>query len=203
MSKPSITDPDRTFPHGVSWPSGPRARSLNGGGFASAEQRLEQAAIGESYDVARPPKMRSSASGRKRLRALRSRPRGSTLATKAITRGLLASQAALLGTALLEHGSVARPRTRGQCASEERPCPWVACRHHLYLDVNPETGSIKINFPDLEPWELAETCALDVADRGGVTLEDTGRVLNLTRERIRQMEISGLRALRRMGGIDP
>ena len=34
------------------------------------------------------------------------------------------------------------------CQQDHRPCPWVACKHHLYLDVNPETGSIKMNFPD-------------------------------------------------------
>jgi hypothetical protein len=50
-----------------------------------------------------------------------------------------------------------RPRTRGECRDAERPCPFVACKHHLYLDVNPETGSLKLNFPDLEPWELEDS----------------------------------------------
>ena len=49
-----------------------------------------------------------------------------------------------------------------------------------------------MNFPDLEVWEMTETCALDVADRGGITLEDVGNILNLTRERIRQVEQSGV-----------
>ena len=73
-----------------------------------------------------------------------------------------------------------------------RPCPFVSCAHHLYLDVNPETGAIKLNFPHLEVWEMAETCSLDVADRGGITLEEVGAMLNLTRERIRQVEVRGL-----------
>jgi len=77
-----------------------------------------------------------------------------------------------------------------------RPCVRVSCRHHLYLDVNPETGSIKINFPDLEPWEMRETCALDVAERGGITLEEVGEIMNLTRERIRQVEVRGLLKLK-------
>ncbi len=81
-----------------------------------------------------------------------------------------------------------RPRTRGDCAKGPRPCPWVACKYHLYLDVSSKTGSIKLNFPDLEPWELQDSCVLDVADKGPVTLEDVGRIMNLTRERIRQLE---------------
>ena len=89
-----------------------------------------------------------------------------------------------------------RPKTRVECVSSPRPCLYVACKYHLYLDVNPETGSIKINFPDLEPWELEETCALDVAERGGVTLEEVGDILNLTRERVRQLEVTGLEKLR-------
>ena len=47
---------------------------------------------------------------------------------------------------------------------------------------------------------MTETCALDVADRGGITLEDVGILLNLTRERIRQVERSGIVKLRTMLG---
>jgi hypothetical protein len=88
-----------------------------------------------------------------------------------------------------------RPKHRGHCVTGPRPCPWVSCKFHLYLDVNPETGSIKLNFPDLEVWEMPQTCALDVADRGGITLEEVGEILNLTRERIRQVEVLGLEKL--------
>lgn len=88
-----------------------------------------------------------------------------------------------------------RPRTRAACQNTERPCPYVSCKHHLYLDVNPETGSIKLNFPDVEVWEMGETCTLDIAERGGVTLEEVGEIMNLTRERIRQLEMSGLTKL--------
>jgi hypothetical protein len=88
-----------------------------------------------------------------------------------------------------------RPVTRADCKNGERPCPFVSCKYHLYLDVNPETGSIKLNFPDIEVWEMTETCSLDVAERGGVTLEEVGEIMNLTRERIRQLEMSGLQKL--------
>lgn len=94
-----------------------------------------------------------------------------------------------------------RPQTRNECVNGPRPCMYVACKHHLYLDVNPETGSIKINFPDKEVWELSETCALDVAQRGGVTLEEVGEMLNLTRERVRQVEVAGLSKLRERSSL--
>jgi hypothetical protein len=91
-----------------------------------------------------------------------------------------------------------RPRTRAECAEGERPCPFVSCKHHLYLDVSARTGAIKLNFPDLEVWQMTETCALDVADRGGTTLEEVGAIMNLTRERIRQVEVKGLAKLAAM-----
>lgn len=83
---------------------------------------------------------------------------------------------------------VERPATRGDCAGGARPCPFVSCRHHLAVDVNQKNGTVKRNFPDREVWELDQTCSLDVADRGGVTLEEVGSILNLTRERVRQLE---------------
>jgi len=96
-----------------------------------------------------------------------------------------------------------RPHARAQCATGPRPCMFISCKHHLYLDVNPGTGSIKLNFPDKEVWEMGETCALDVADRGGITLEEVGAIMNLTRERIRQVETRGLLKLRAMVDDEP
>jgi len=123
-----------------------------------------------------------------RRRTRRSRPRSKTIAMKRMTRAELQLGAAMYPPVL----DIERPKTRADCKQEQRPCPWVACKHHLYLDINPETGSIKINFPDLEPWEMKHTCALDVADAGALTLEEIGLITNLTRERIRQVEVRGL-----------
>jgi hypothetical protein len=94
-----------------------------------------------------------------------------------------------------EVDDVERPQTRAECTDSPRPCPFVSCQHHLYLDVSARTGAIKLNFPDLEVWEMTETCALDIADRGGTTLEEVGAIMNLTRERIRQVEVKGLAKL--------
>jgi hypothetical protein len=95
-----------------------------------------------------------------------------------------------------------RPATRGDCLEMERPCPFVACKYHLYIDVHPIRGSIKINFPDVEVWEMTDTCALDIADRGGITLEEVGQIMNLTRERVRQLETQGLAKLQEVEGVD-
>src|SRR5262249_46575714 len=62
--------------------------------------------------------------------------------------------------------------------------------------------AIKLNFPDLEVWEMNETCALDVADRGGTTLEEVGAIMNLTRERIRQVEVKGLAKLQALRDME-
>ena len=132
-----------------------------------------------------------------RRRRRRTRPRSKTIAMKRLTREELRQ-----GALMYPPVDIPRPTSRAECREEMRPCPWVACKHHLYLDINPETGSIKINFPDLEPWELKHTCALDVAERGGITLEEVGEIMNLTRERIRQVEVRGLLKLK-MGSPSP
>jgi len=117
--------------------------------------------------------------------------RSKTIAPKRLTR-----DEKRLAQELVYPEDVERPRTRADCQNMPRPCPFVSCEHHLYLDVNPDSGAIKLNFPQLEVWEMAETCSLDVADRGGITLEDVGAILNLTRERIRQIEARAMSKLR-------
>jgi hypothetical protein len=123
----------------------------------------------------------------RRKRAIRAR----TISVKRMTKRELE-----LGRILYpDLDEVERPRLRAECADAPRPCPYVSCKHHLYLDVSARTGAIKLNFPDLEVWDMTETCALDVADRGGTTLEEVGAIMNLTRERIRQVEVKGLAKL--------
>lgn len=136
------------------------------------------------------------------------------------------------------------PRTRGDCLTRERrthlrvingtpitkaddfrtdgvnchrPCPWVRCAHHTYLEVVGTTKKVKVelNFPEFGPEDMAEmspaelaglaendpdsfaelprsrkvhSCSLDVADyRRFSSLEEVGEALNLTPERIRQV----------------
>lgn len=98
-----------------------------------------------------------------------------------------------------------------------RPCPFTSCKHHLFVDVNQRSGGMKLNFPEFNVWDMASmpvevilelspeeiavfesespgstfpSCSLDVADYGGITLERVGELLNVTRERARQLEAS-------------
>jgi hypothetical protein len=139
--------------------------------------------------------------------AKRGRRRSRTMSRKEIARELRRQRAFGLVDpeldAIMKEIEARRPRSRAECASGPRPCMFISCKHHLYLDVNPSTGSIKLNFPDKEVWDLAETCALDVADRGGITLEEVGSIMNLTRERIRQVETRGLLKLRAVAEDEP
>lgn len=120
---------------------------------------------------------------RRRVREVRAR----TISIKRMTKRELE-----LGRALYPETDYEKPRTRAECEGTERPCPFVSCKHHLYLDVSARTGAIKLNFPDIEPDEMRESCALDVADRGGETLEEVGAIMNFTRERTRQIEVTAL-----------
>jgi hypothetical protein len=131
-----------------------------------------------------------------RRRGRRTRPRSRTIAMKRLTK-----EEIRLGALMYPPVDEPRPRTRAECKDMPRPCPFVSCKHHLYLDVNPETGSIKLNFPDLEVWQMKDTCSLDVADRNGITLEEVGEIMNLTRERIRQVEVRGLLKLKMMSPL--
>lgn len=79
-----------------------------------------------------------------------------------------------------------RPLTRNDCISGPRPCPWVGCRYHLFLDVA-HTGTVRFAFGDdvsvLE--KMPETCALDVADAGAMSGNGLAHILNITGTRVR------------------
>lgn len=107
-----------------------------------------------------------------------------------------------IGRQLFPETDHRRPQTRAECVDGPRPCPYVSCKYHLYLDVQPRTGAIKLNFPDIEVEEMKESCALDVADRGGVQLQELGALTNLTRERVRQLEVKACEAIEDSGLVD-
>jgi|GEM_PF-3304540 len=89
----------------------------------------------------------------------------------------------------LAYVDAVRPKTRGDCENGIRPCPHVSCKHNLYLDVK-DGGNIIMNFPELEPDEMDPelSCALDVAGREGLTLEEIAAALNVTRTAVQSIE---------------
>jgi hypothetical protein len=149
-------------------------------GNANEEEGIDEEAGGDEQFITR--EQRRS----RRKRAIRAR----TISVKRMTKRELE-----VGRLLYPETGYSKPDTREECVNGPRPCPYVSCKHHLFIDVSPKTGAIKLNFPDLEVWEMGESCALDVADRGGTTLEDVGAIMNLTRERIRQVEVKALAKL--------
>jgi Sigma-70, region 4 len=92
-----------------------------------------------------------------------------------------------------------RPKTYGEC--RPGPCPWVSCRHHVFLDVDDLTNAVKLNFPGREITDLAETCSLRVAEtvlKGEpMPLEQVGKYLNISMERARQLQDQSLAKMRR------
>jgi len=79
----------------------------------------------------------------------------------------------------------------------------VGCRWHLLEDqLRLHKGRRAWQFLDADEGlalleEMPGTCALDVADRGDITLQEVGELLRLTRERVRQIEIDGAARLGR------
>lgn len=55
------------------------------------------------------------------------------------------------------------------------PCPFVSCRHHLFLEVDPKTGNIKYVYPELagpEEMDPNACCALDIVQKAMTLQED-------------------------------
>jgi hypothetical protein len=95
-----------------------------------------------------------------------------------------------------------RPRERSDCERVPRPCPFVGCRYHLYLEVK-GNGSVVFSQPGLDPTELPEraSCVLDLVEDhpDGMTLAAVGTLYRMGRERVRQIEAGARRALRARG----
>lgn len=142
----------------------------------------------------------------------RNRPEGRSVAViqhRDLRRGLVIAgeDYASEDTSILDH--VERPRTRAECPPPElledgtlrRRCPWVGCRHHLYLDVTATGG---LSFPggaNEAAWKIERCCSLDEAERVGqsydanLSLDECGEIFGVSRERVRQIELHALRRL--------
>ena len=84
--------------------------------------------------------------------------------------------------------------THGACRRLPGPCPYAICRFNLTAETRDTRGAKPTHAN--EPI-LREACALEAADHGGMTLEEIASRFALTRERVRQIELSALRKLGR------
>jgi ribosomal protein L40E len=184
--------------NGTGWVTAKACKRCDGTGYIEPE--AENVPLDEREKVQASVPLDVTVDGlRRRLgRDHRGHDRAETTAAKAFTRAeIAAGWDEIRALDLAEPGFVEppRPKTRGECVGAEKPCPYVSCRHHLALEVT-EAGSIKLVFPDIEPWELTHSCSLDAADLGPHTLDALGEKLNVTRERVRQLEVKSLYAMR-------
>jgi hypothetical protein len=93
-----------------------------------------------------------------------------------------------------------RPITRADCDDVPRPCPWIECRYH--------NARVERDGRSSEPGRLRglriaalddphRSCALDVAEAGGVEIGEVAEILGLTVEGARLAEERALASLRR------
>lgn len=74
-----------------------------------------------------------------------------------------------------------------------RPCPFTSCRHHLANGEGPAFARRR---------DTSETCSLDVASRGGATLDEVAGHLGMTHQRVQQIETRAIRKLRVLADAD-
>lgn len=94
------------------------------------------------------------------------------------------------------------PKTRAECPTE-RPCPYVRCRHHLYLKLSedregrPRDGR---RAPTIFWPPSAVSCSLDVADRGEeLSCQEIGSLLGICDEAARNILNRALAKIRASG----
>jgi hypothetical protein len=99
------------------------------------------------------------------------------------------------------------PATRGECKDGPRPCPLVSCRHHLALDIA-EDGRLFLahDFDESNADSIVEalaampeTCALDVAERGGIDRETAGDILGIGHDMVKLSSMRAMAKIRAMG----
>lgn len=111
-----------------------------------------------------------------------------------------------IGALLWPERNYWRPKTRGDCVNVSRPCPYVACRHNLSVDIT-VSGTVRIragvdalvreaSVPGQyqEVWDRqTPNCSLDVAELGGLSYKQLGYVMGRTRQRAEQEVAAALR----------
>lgn len=99
------------------------------------------------------------------------------------------------------------PATRGDCVDGPRPCPYLRCKHHLWLklgeerDGNPARAANDNTKPKTVFWPTSPaTCALDIAARTEeLTNREVGEFIGVLDEQVRRIVKRALGKLRALG----
>jgi hypothetical protein len=99
------------------------------------------------------------------------------------------------------HYDQMRPRTREDCAGVLRPCPYVTCRHNLFVDgTEGKDGRSYLKKSCAEPDQMdpKSSCVLDVVEDNpdGMSQGDVARAMGLTQQRVDQLERSASEKLK-------
>lgn len=92
------------------------------------------------------------------------------------------------------------PATRAECVDAPRPCPFISCRHHLWLieqrdrPGNPDRGAQ--GAAALHP--MGPSCSLDVAVKAH-SLNEVASILGVVPTRIHQITLLAIKKLRALG----
>lgn len=89
------------------------------------------------------------------------------------------------------------PGGRDECRTGPRPCPYVRCKHHLWMITAEERrGSGNLNTRStVEPVTMT-TCALDIAERGQeVSTREIAEMLGVSMRRVQQLIKAGIAKL--------
>lgn len=91
-----------------------------------------------------------------------------------------------------------RPEVYGDCGDIPPGCPFVSCRHSIFLDVD-RMGKIRHRFPGKEPDEVGqELCSLKIAERGGLDEREMSESLGMSHQRVNAIIHSAIRKLHKV-----
>jgi hypothetical protein len=88
------------------------------------------------------------------------------------------------------------PGGREECRTGPRPCPYVRCKHHLWMRVGEErqgSGNTSVG-STVEPVTWT-TCALDVAESGPRSTREIAEWLGVSMRRVQQLIKAGIAKL--------
>ena len=91
--------------------------------------------------------------------------------------------------------SLKKPCVRADCASLPRPCPFISCKYNLFVEIGPK-GSLDFTWPRTQPHQMPQSCALDLADEGGLTVQELADEMRLGLDVVKKSVDAALRSVR-------